>query len=91
MAYVHCTYICVTCPRSDVQERFAPVIHKFSAVVNGAMRMVETARLLGIPVIVTEQYPKGLGHTVSDLTAALGGYEKCQKVHSLGINPPRQS
>eukprot|EP00316_Scyphosphaera_apsteinii_P016623 CAMPEP_0119314052 /NCGR_PEP_ID=MMETSP1333-20130426/31457_1 /TAXON_ID=418940 /ORGANISM="Scyphosphaera apsteinii, Strain RCC1455" /LENGTH=191 /DNA_ID=CAMNT_0007319075 /DNA_START=63 /DNA_END=638 /DNA_ORIENTATION=+ len=51
----------------DIQERFRNVIHKFEAVQVGASRISQTAQLLEIPVIVTEQYPKGLGHTVAEL------------------------
>lgn len=51
----------------DVQEKFRPGIHKFQTVVSGAQRLVRAADILNIPVIVTEQYPKGLGHTVSEL------------------------
>jgi nicotinamidase-related amidase len=50
----------------DIQERFRTAIHKFPAVVAGSRRMGEAAKLLGIPTIVTEQYPKGLGHTVGE-------------------------
>lgn len=66
---------------SDVQERFRDVIHKFDAVVAGASRMVATAKELQIPLVVTEQYPKGLGHTVEQLdvscAAATGGGLVC--------------
>ena len=54
----------------DVQERFASVIHRFSSVVTGSQRMVTTANELGVPLFVTEQYPKGLGHTVPELDLA---------------------
>ncbi|KAL1500565.1 hypothetical protein AB1Y20_013220 [Prymnesium parvum] len=57
----------------DVQQKFAPVIHNFSAVVTGAQRLAEAAKCLQIPVVVTEQYPKGLGRTVDSLTARLDG------------------
>jgi len=51
----------------DVQEKFRAAIHKFATVVTGSQRMIRTAKELSIPVIVTEQYPKGLGKTVSDI------------------------
>jgi len=53
----------------DIQERFRDVIHKFPAVVSGSRRMGEAAKMLSIPTIVTEQYPKGLGHTVAEFDA----------------------
>ena len=51
----------------DVQEKFRAGIHKFATVVTGCQRMVRAANELKIPFMVTEQYPKGLGHTVSDI------------------------
>ena len=51
----------------DVQERFRPAIHKFDAVVSGSQRMLTAAAELRMPALVTEQYPKGLGHTVAEL------------------------
>ena len=56
--------------RSDVQEKFRNAIHKFATVVTGSQRMVRAANELKVPVIVTEQYPKGLGHTVAELDTA---------------------
>eukprot|EP00002_Diphylleia_rotans_P016421 TRINITY_DN3194_c0_g2_i1.p1 TRINITY_DN3194_c0_g2~~TRINITY_DN3194_c0_g2_i1.p1 ORF type:complete len:195 (-),score=44.17 TRINITY_DN3194_c0_g2_i1:147-731(-) len=51
----------------DVQERFREVIHCFPAVVHVAHRMVTASRELKMPVIVTEQNPKALGKTVSEV------------------------
>ncbi|KFV04431.1 Isochorismatase domain-containing protein 1, partial [Pterocles gutturalis] len=56
----------------DMQERFRPAIKYFGDIISVGQRLLQGARLLGIPVIVTEQYPKGLGSTVQeiDLTGA---------------------
>lgn len=51
----------------DIQERFAPTIQHFDAIVETSVRLTETAKLLNLPYIVTEQYPKGLGYTVAEL------------------------
>jgi hypothetical protein len=42
-------------------------VHKFATVVTGSQRMIRAANELSIPVVVTEQYPKGLGHTVEEI------------------------
>jgi nicotinamidase-related amidase len=51
----------------DVQEGFRKVIPDFDAVAHKAATLVEGARILGVPVIVTEQYPKGLGSTAGEV------------------------
>ncbi|XP_052381056.1 isochorismatase domain-containing protein 1 [Oncorhynchus keta] len=56
----------------DMQERFRPAIKYFGDIISVGQRLLQGARILGIPVIVSEQYPKGLGSTVQemDLTGA---------------------
>ncbi len=58
----------------DVQERLHPAMdgELRGAVEANLGRWAEAARLLGLPVVVTEQYPKGLGPTMPWLSAALG-------------------
>ncbi|MCI0662887.1 MAG: isochorismatase family protein [Acidobacteria bacterium] len=55
----------------DVQEGFRPVILKFEELVYRIGIMVQAVKLLEVPIIVTEQYPKGLGHTVSEIAQHL--------------------
>ncbi|XP_023950821.2 isochorismatase domain-containing protein 1 isoform X2 [Bicyclus anynana] len=62
----------------DVQETFRPHIKHFTEVVKVANKMLEAAKHFNIPVYVSEQYPKGLGHTTNDvkLDGAALVYEK---------------
>jgi nicotinamidase-related amidase len=55
----------------DMQEAFRSVISDFGAVASRIATAVEGARLLEVPVIVTEQYPKGLKHTAEEIIARL--------------------
>jgi len=55
----------------DVQEAFRPVIDRFDEVVANCGLLAEGFGLLGRPVLVSEQYPKGLGHTVPELAERL--------------------
>ncbi|MEW6208798.1 MAG: hydrolase [Acidobacteriota bacterium] len=51
----------------DMQEAFRPVISDFGEVSSRIAKAVEGARLMEVPVIVTEQYPKGLRHTAEEI------------------------
>lgn len=55
----------------DMQERLQPLIHDDTRVRANAAALAKGAKLLGVPVYVTEQYPKGLGHTVPELQDAV--------------------
>lgn len=55
----------------DVQEKLAPRIHGVQALLTNIAFLIDGAKLLGVPVQVTEQYPKGLGKTVPELAARL--------------------
>jgi nicotinamidase-related amidase len=56
----------------DVQERFRTVQRNFAEMLGGVVRLVRTFRILSLPVLVTEQYPQGLGRTAPELLEALG-------------------
>lgn len=51
----------------DMQEKFAKSIQYFDDISTNISRMVEGAKVLDVPIIVTEQYPQGLGNTVSSI------------------------
>jgi nicotinamidase-related amidase len=51
----------------DVQEKLVPAIFDSQAVVANDRFLCEGARLFGVPIHITEQYPKGLGPTVAAL------------------------
>lgn len=55
----------------DVQEGFRPVIHGFDELVRNCRLLAAGFGVLGAPVLVSEQYPKGLGHTVPEIAEAL--------------------
>ncbi|XP_069596821.1 isochorismatase domain-containing protein 2 [Ranitomeya imitator] len=51
----------------DMQEKFRHSISFFNQIVSVSARILQTAKILEIPVVVTEQYPRGLGLTVPEL------------------------
>ncbi|XP_065674666.1 isochorismatase domain-containing protein 2 [Hydra vulgaris] len=68
----------------DIQEKFRSSIQYFSEICVVAQRLVTAANLLDIPVVGTEQYPKGLGHIVEEIdTSKMKVFEKTKFSMSL--------
>ncbi len=55
----------------DVQERYIPHLFEGARVVEATRRLIEGAKLVGVPILHTEQYPQGLGPTTQPLRDAL--------------------
>ncbi len=55
----------------DYQARLLPAIHDGAAALANAVRLAKMARLLRVPLFVTEENPAGLGSTVPELQAAI--------------------
>lgn len=51
----------------DVQDRLVPVMRDPKRLIRRTARLVQGAHLLGVPLLVTEQYPRGLGDTVDEV------------------------
>ena len=51
----------------DVQNGFLPVIHGIDSVITNCNVLVQAAEILDIPLVVTEQFPRGLGKTVEKI------------------------
>lgn len=51
----------------DIQEKARPVIYKGKTLIKNISILNETCHRAGIPIIVTEQYSKGLGPTISEI------------------------
>src|SRR5687768_3838583 len=55
----------------DVQEAFRNVIPRFEEIAVRISTAVRGFQILNVPIVVTEQYPKGLGPTVEEITLSL--------------------
>jgi nicotinamidase-related amidase len=51
----------------DVQEAFRRVVPSFGEVARAAAALARGAEAVGVPIVVTEQYPRGLGRTVPEV------------------------
>jgi nicotinamidase-related amidase len=57
----------------DLQEAFRPAIFDFDKIVARTAIVIEAAKLLRLPIMVTEQVPAKLGATVSEIRRVLPG------------------
>jgi nicotinamidase-related amidase len=65
----------------DVQEAFRKAVPDFDRVARAAATLVRGAEAVGVPIVVTEQYPKGLGRTAQPIAEALpAGVAPLEKV-----------
>lgn len=53
----------------DLQESYRDKLHEEARVVEGSARLLKAAAVLGVPVVVTEQYPERLGATREEIAA----------------------
>jgi nicotinamidase-related amidase len=72
----------------DIQERLLPAIFEGERVVQNTVRLIKGARILGIPLLITEQYKKGLGATVPTIAAEIEGLKQMEKVAFSACGAP---
>jgi isochorismate hydrolase len=64
----------------DIQERLFPVIHENQELCTSTIKLLQGLQTLDVPVIVTEQYRKGLGGTIQEIREHLGIFTPFEKI-----------
>ncbi len=72
----------------DVQERLFPHIDGSEALGESIRRAAKGAAILGLPIVVTEQYTKGLGPTIDLLRKELDSYSPIEKMSFSCMGEP---
>ncbi len=65
----------------DMQERLVPAMQAPARTIRNAGILMTAADRLDIPILMTEQYPKGLGNTVKELATLSGKAVVVEKIH----------
>jgi nicotinamidase-related amidase len=75
----------------DMQNRLSAVMptDPVQAVIKHSSILVQTAAMLGVPTLITEQYPKGLGHTLAELTALMPNVNPIEKTTFSCLAEPK--
>lgn len=64
----------------DIQKKLLPEMHEKDELVKNASILIQGLKAMYIPMLVTQQYTNGLGHTVEDIKLALGDFEFTEKM-----------
>lgn len=72
----------------DCQARLVPHVSDGDVVVSQCANLLGAARVLGIPVLVSEHYPQGIGHTVAQLRTLVDADEVLRKDHFSCVSEP---
>jgi len=59
----------------DVQEKLFPHVHEYERVLTRIDLLITGAKLMGIPMLLSEQYPKGLGATIPQVLEMIPGVQ----------------
>lgn len=63
----------------DIQGKLAQLMYQKQMVFDNAQRIIKGAQILEIPIIVTEQNPKGLGPTISEIATLFSRFQPLPK------------
>jgi len=64
----------------DVQEKLFPLIFEKEKVLNNILKMIQFAKIINMPIILTEQYPKGLGRTIPEIKEIIPEIKPVEKI-----------
>jgi nicotinamidase-related amidase len=64
----------------DIQERLLPHIHEGDIMLKNCLRLIEGLKILSIPVLITQQYTKGLGPTVPSVIQQFPEFRYIEKI-----------
>ncbi|MDZ4744813.1 MAG: isochorismatase family protein [bacterium] len=64
----------------DIQERLFPLIHNNEALAVRCAMLIRGLRILDVPLVVTEQYSKGLGKTIAPISEAVADATRIEKI-----------
>ena len=72
----------------DFQEKLLANIFENDKIVEAMTRLVKGCKALNVPILVTQQYTKGIGPTTQKLTEALGDFEHIEKTTFSAMKEP---
>ena len=72
----------------DIQEKLYPVVAEKEAFLTNCKKLIEGLQVLGVPLVVTQQYSKGLGATLSEISSLLEPFNSIEKSSFSCLDEP---
>jgi nicotinamidase-related amidase len=63
----------------DIQDRLVPVMEENERLIENCTKLIQGLQIIGIPLLVTQQYTKGLGETFEDIRSAIPNFQYIEK------------
>lgn len=63
----------------DIQERLVPVMEENEQLVENCSKLIQGLQILGLPLLVTQQYTKGLGETIPEIKSLIHDFSYIEK------------
>ena len=72
----------------DIQERLVPVMEESEQLIENCQKLIQGLQILGIPLLVTQQYTKGLGETIDEIKSVINNFETIEKKSFSCLDEP---
>lgn len=72
----------------DIQERLVPVMEESEQFIENCQKLIQGLQILGLPLVVTQQYTKGLGETVGEIKSVISNFEYIEKMSFSCFDEP---
>lgn len=72
----------------DIQEKLLPAMSEGGGLVENIIKLIKFAKIIGLPIILTEQYPKGLGRTIKEIRDLLPDLSPIEKTAFSCLGSP---
>lgn len=64
----------------DIQERLLPHMYNNQIILQNTLKLIEGLQILNVPMIITQQYTRGLGNTVPPIAEKFSGFSYVEKI-----------
>jgi nicotinamidase-related amidase len=63
----------------DIQEKLVPAMEESMTLVDNSKKLIQGMQILGLPLLVTQQYSKGLGETIAEVKELISDFQHIEK------------